>query len=76
MGPRAGDHGDKDQKPGPGNYNLNNAVVGPQYGFGSGSRTDAKKDNTPGPGHYKIPVKVADTERFAVPNQGEEFRFV
>jgi hypothetical protein len=65
--------------PGPGAYDqskrpgLNKA---PAYGFGSESRDHISKNGTPGPGAYKIPVKVADVEKYSIPNQNPEFKFV
>ena len=66
-------------KPAPGHYQPTHGVIGkdaPGFGFGSSERAKLRPDNTPGPGHYKLPMKVADTPSYAIPNKKDEHKFV
>lgn len=73
-----GRHNDlsKDNIPGPGQYVHGNNLNGPKFGFGTEKRGKALKDNSPGPGHYKVPVKVADVNKYVMPGHTEEFKYV
>ena len=66
----------KVDNPGPGQYGPFNDNRGPKYGFGSESRSKGKSDAMPGPGAYKVPVRVADVPRYALPNRDETFKYV
>jgi hypothetical protein len=65
----------KNEYPGPGNYKDESKKV-KGYGFGSSPRDPPKKDGGPGPGSYKIPTKISNTSKMAVPGQNQEFRYV
>jgi len=66
--------------PGPGAYAVggNKAVEGPKFGFGTSQRGKQKNvgDDTPGPGQYKVPSKISDLPRYAMPDMKEEFRYI
>jgi hypothetical protein len=66
----------KNKYPGPGSYGNKILSKGPSYGFGSSRRIKEYDDTGPAPGSYKIPSKFSETQKFAVPTQAEEFRFV
>lgn len=68
--------------PGPGQY-LNNSqkfkTAAPSFGFGTSKRPDIggkKNMQVPGPGAYKVPVKLADTAPYALPNRKPESKYV
>jgi hypothetical protein len=74
--------------PGPGSYAGNTTFIdklaAPKFGFGSSKREIdyialAKKNKSitgPGPGSYKVPVQVAKTAAFAIPNRDPKYTFV
>lgn len=63
--------------PGPASYeNVKTSKKGPKFPFGTANRTSNNIGDSPGPGSYKVPVKVANLPRYALPSQNEEFKFV
>lgn len=67
---------DRNDIPGPGNYNVTGRIGGPSYGIGSSNRNHGHVDSTPGPGHYKLPVYVASLPRYQMPDKPESLRYV
>jgi len=51
--------------PGPGQYDTRGRLAGPQWGFGTQSRSQERKSEAPGPGQYKIPHTVGDVPKYA-----------
>lgn len=66
--------------PGPGNYQVRmaNKRSAPQYGFGSSTRETGKgrKLLVPGPGAYMLRSTIGDLPAHAMPNRGDEHKYV
>jgi hypothetical protein len=44
--------------------------------FGSSQRSVERKNGVPGPGHYRVPCRVAEVPKYAMPGASEGFKFV
>lgn len=66
--------------PGPGSYDETNYDQKPPaaraLSFGKAQRGQEKRQEVPGPGHYKIPVKLAETPDYLIPNKNKEAKYV
>jgi hypothetical protein len=49
----------------------------PKFGFGSSpQREPIKKTLSAGPGAYHIPVKLAETPAYALPNRKDDVKYI
>jgi|TARA_B110000285_G_C14887065_1_gene496712 hypothetical protein len=65
--------------PGPGTYDksMTDKKSAPKFGFGSSpQREPIKKTLSAGPGAYHIPVKLAETPAYALPNRKDDVKYI
>lgn len=65
--------------PGPGTYDksMSDKKSAPKFGFGSSpQREPARKTISQGPGAYHIPVMLAATPAYALPNRKDEHKYI